>query len=78
MYERNVFKDSNQNHIPALIQEAANYLMQIGEDLSYGGRVLASIGDGLFAVGSDPTLFLKLIKACPTTAYRYFKTSIRR
>jgi hypothetical protein len=51
MYERNVFKDSNQNHIPALIQEAADFLMQIWEDLSYGGRVLASIGDGLFAVG---------------------------
>jgi hypothetical protein len=51
MYERYVFEDRNQNHIPALIQEAADFLMRIGEDLSYAGRVLASIGDGLFAVG---------------------------
>jgi hypothetical protein len=44
MYERYVFKDRNQNLIPALIQEVADFLMQIGEDLSYAGRVLARIG----------------------------------
>jgi hypothetical protein len=52
-----MFEDRNQNHIPALIQEAADFLVQIGEHLSYAGQVLASIGDGLFAVGQILLIF---------------------
>jgi hypothetical protein len=51
MYEGYMLKDRNQNQIPVLIQEAADFLMQIGRQLNDAGRVLASIGDGLFAVG---------------------------
>jgi|GEM_PF-1357553 len=57
MYERYVLKDRNQNQIPALIQEAADFLMRIGRQLNDAGRVLASIGDGLFAVGQILLIF---------------------
>ena len=57
MYEKYVFNDNNQNHVPALIQEAADFLMRIGQQLDYAGQVLTSIGDGLFAVGQILLIF---------------------
>jgi hypothetical protein len=51
MYEKYVFNENNQNPVAVLLQEAADFLMRIGQELDYTGRVLTSIGDGLFAVG---------------------------
>ncbi|MDP9287400.1 MAG: hypothetical protein M3P08_04300 [Thermoproteota archaeon] len=55
MYQKYVFNENNQNHITALIQEAADFLLQIG--LNYAGWVLAGIGHGLFAVSQILLIF---------------------
>jgi hypothetical protein len=52
-----MFNERNQNPITTLIQEAANFLMQTGQTLGDVGRILASIGDDLFAAGQILFIF---------------------
>ena len=55
--EKYMFNENKQNPIPALLQEAADSLMRIGQELDYTGRVLVRIGEGLFAAGQILLIF---------------------